>query len=55
MVFADTNATQDPHHDEAKPSLISPLRNSDLVVATGAELEVGCLPLALRESGNGKV
>lgn len=54
-VFTATQALQDPHHVEARPSLIARLRNADLVVATGAELEVGWLPLALRESGNGKV
>ena len=54
-VFSATQALQDPHHVEAKPSLITRLRNADLVAATGAELEVGWLPLALRESGNGKV
>jgi len=53
-VFAATSGLQDPHRVEAKPSLIARLRNADLVVATGAELEIGWLPLALRESGNGK-
>jgi zinc/manganese transport system substrate-binding protein len=53
-VFAATSGLQDPHRVEAKPSLIARLRNADLVVATGAELEVGWLPLALRESGNSK-
>ena len=53
-VFTATQALQDPHHVEAKPSLIARLRNADLVIATGAELEIGWLPLALRESGNGR-
>lgn len=53
-VFAATSGLQDPHRVEAKPSLIARLRNADLVLATGAELEIGWLPLALRESGNGK-
>jgi zinc/manganese transport system substrate-binding protein len=54
-VFSATQGLQDPHHVQARPSLIAALRNADLVVATGAELEVGWLPLALRESGNSKV
>ena len=54
-VFVATNALQDPHHVEAKPSLITRARNADLVIATGAELEVGWLPLVLRESGNSRV
>ncbi len=53
--YVATNALQDPHHVEAKPSLISRARNADLVVATGAELEIGWLPLVLQQAGNPKV
>src|SRR5216117_3981713 len=51
-VYTATNALQDPHHVEAKPSLIARARSADLVVATGAELEIGWLPLVLQQSGN---
>ncbi len=54
-VFAATHGLQDPHRIEAKPSLIARARSADLVVATGAELEVGWLPVVLRESGNARV
>jgi zinc/manganese transport system substrate-binding protein len=54
-VYVATNALQDPHHVEAKPSLIARARNADLVVATGAELEIGWLPLVLQQAGNPKV
>jgi zinc/manganese transport system substrate-binding protein len=54
-VFSATQALQDPHRIEAKPSLIARARQADLVVATGAELEDGWLPLVLRESGNARV
>src|SRR6266478_9238432 len=54
-VYTATNALQDPHHVEAKPSLIARARNADLVVATGAELEIGWLPLVLQQAGNPKV
>ncbi|HLX30977.1 MAG TPA: zinc ABC transporter substrate-binding protein [Casimicrobiaceae bacterium] len=54
-VYTATNALQDPHHVEAKPSLIARARKADLVVATGAELEVGWLPLVLQQAGNAKV
>jgi zinc/manganese transport system substrate-binding protein len=54
-VYVATNALQDPHHIEAKPSLIARARNADLVVATGAELEVGWLPLVIQQAGNPKV
>src|SRR4051812_3818581 len=54
-VYVATNALQDPHHIEAKPSLIARARNADLIVATGAELEVGWLPLVTQQAGNAKI
>jgi zinc/manganese transport system substrate-binding protein len=54
-VYTATNALQDPHHVEAKPSLIARARGADLIVATGAELEIGWLPLVLQQAGNPKV
>ncbi len=50
-----TNALQDPHIVEARPSLIAKVRRADLVVCTGAELEIGWLPQLLRQAGNNKV
>lgn len=54
-VFAATTGLQDPHRIEARPSLIARARRAGLVVATGADLEAGWLPLVLRESGNPQV
>lgn len=54
-VHVATNALQDPHHVEAKPSLIARARNADLVVATGAELELGWLPLVTQQAGNPRI
>jgi zinc/manganese transport system substrate-binding protein len=54
-VSVATNALQDPHQIQAKPSLIARARGADLVVCTGAELEVGWLPVLLQQSGNAKV
>lgn len=54
-VSVATTARQDPHHIEARPSLIARLRQADLLVCTGAELETGWLPAVLRQSGNGAV
>lgn len=51
-VYVATTAQQDPHRIQAKPSLLAAARNADLVVCTGAELEVGWLPILLRQSGN---
>ena len=54
-VYQATTAMQDPHRVEARPSLIARTRAADLVVCTGADLEVGWLPLLLQTSGNGKI
>jgi len=51
-IYAATTALQDPHHVEARPSLIAKARRAQMVVCTGAELETGWLPVILRESGN---
>ena len=50
-----TTAFQDPHHIEARPSLIVKARDADIVFCTGAELEVGWLPLLLEKSGNRRI
>lgn len=50
-----TSALQDVHQIEAKPSLIAKVRKADLVVCTGADLEVGWLPQLVRQAGNPKV
>jgi zinc/manganese transport system substrate-binding protein len=54
-VYTATSAFQDVHRIDAKPSLVARARSADLVVATGAELEIGWLPVLLQESGNGKI
>lgn len=54
-VFTATNAMQDVHHIEAKPSLAAQLRRADLLVCTGSELEIGWLPVLLRQSGNDRL
>jgi zinc/manganese transport system substrate-binding protein len=54
-VSSATTALQDPHRIEARPSLIAKARNADLLVCSGAELEVGWLPLLLSQSGNAKI
>ncbi len=54
-VYAATSAFQDAHRVEAKPSLVARARNADLVVAAGADLEIGWLPVLLRESGNARI
>jgi len=54
-VFTATAALQDPHRIEARPTLIAKLRQADLLVCTGADLEAAWLPLLLRKAGNDRV
>ena len=54
-VSSATNGLQDPHRVEARPSLIARIRNADLLVCTGLELESGWLPVLLQQSGNPRI
>ncbi len=46
---------RDAHYLLARPSMMLALRRADLLVAVGADLEIGWLPAALRSAGNGKI
>ena len=54
-VYQATSPLQDPHYVEARPALIARMRVADLVVCSGADLEIGWLPLLLRSAGNRNV
>ena len=54
-IYTATSALQDPHRIEAKPSLLAQARQANLLIAVGADLEVGWLPLVLRDSGNAAI
>ena len=54
-IYDATNAFQDPHHIQAKPSLLARARNADMVVCTGAQLEIGWLPILQQQAGNSKI
>ena len=54
-VYVATSAKQDPHQLQARPSLIAKARGADLVVCTGAELEIGWMPVILRQAANGRI
>lgn len=54
-VYTATNALQDVHRVDAKPSLVARARSADLIVASGAELEIGWLPVLIQESGNSRI
>jgi len=46
---------RDPHMLQAKPSMMRALRDADLVVAVGAELEMGWLPAAIGGAANPRI
>ncbi len=50
--YSATTAFQDPHYIQARPSLIAKVRNADLVICSGAELEIGWLPVLLQKANN---
>ena len=54
-VFDATTALQDVHRIQARPSLIAQARTADLVVCSGADLEIGWLPLVLQQAGNPRI
>lgn len=54
-VYQASTALQDPHRIEARPSLVARMRNADLAICTGADLEVGWLPVLQQTAGNRKV
>ena len=50
-----THGLQDPHYIQARPSLIAKVRQADLLVCTGSQLEAGWLPALLTKANNPKV
>ncbi|MBI1394395.1 MAG: zinc ABC transporter substrate-binding protein [Betaproteobacteria bacterium] len=54
-VYVATTAMQDVHRIQARPSLIARARSADLVVCTGAELEIGWIPMVRSQSGNERI
>jgi len=54
-VYTATTHLQDPHHIEARPSLIAHMRQADLAVCSGAGLESGWLPMLLDKASNPRV
>ena len=50
-IFSATHAGQNPHYIRARPSLISKIRRADIVICSGASLEIGWLPLLVQKAG----
>lgn len=54
-VNSATSGLQDPHRIQARPSLMAQARRAELLVCTGADLEIGWLPLLLRQAANSRI
>ncbi len=54
-IYVATNAMQDPHQVQARPSLLAQARRANLMVCSGAELEAAWLPVVLRQAGNAAI
>ncbi len=54
-VYTATGALQDVHRMDAKPSLVARARTADLLISNGGELEIGWLPVLVRESSNKRI
>ncbi len=46
---------QDPHYVEAKPSFLLKLRQADLLIVVGLQLEIGWLPPLITQCGNSRI
>ena len=54
-IYTATTGKQDSHHIQARPSLLAQARRADLLICTGAELEIGWVPILLRKTGNPRI
>lgn len=54
-VSAMAKPTEDPHFVDARPSFVVQLRNADVLIDGGAELELGWLPPLLQNARNPKL
>jgi zinc/manganese transport system substrate-binding protein len=54
-VYQATTAMQDVHQIQARPSLLARVRSADLLVCSGADVEVGWLPVLMQTGGNPRI
>ena len=54
-VEAIAKGYQDPHFVEAKPSFLLKLRQADLLIVVGLQLEIGWLPPLITQCGNPRI
>ncbi len=54
-VYTLVDGRSDPHYIYAKPSMIIKMKNADIILYNGLDLEIGYLPYLLEKSGNPKI
>src|SRR3989442_10642107 len=54
-VTSIARGTEDPHFADARPSFVTVLNKTDLLLEGGLELEVGWLPPLVNSARNGKI
>lgn len=54
-IYSATTAMQDPHQVQARPSLIAKMRQADIAICAGADLEIGWLPMLQMKASNSNV
>lgn len=55
-VFAISESSyQDPHYIVPKPSYISKLSKADLLIINGASIEIGFIPVLIKQANNPKI
>ena len=55
IVHSATHGRQDAHYIRARPSLVAKVRRADILFCSGAELEVGWLPVLLQRGARNNV
>ena len=55
VAYSATHGRQDPHYIRARPSLIAQVRRADIVFCSGAELEIGWLPVLMERGARREV
>src|ERR1700756_4418559 len=48
-------ANEDPHFVEARPNFVTSLRDADILIDNGADLELAWLPPLLQKASNSKI
>ena len=49
------SGSEDPHFVDASPSFVLKIKNADLIIVNGLQLEMGWVPSAIEKAGNSKI